>query len=84
MSAIVREAPMGAAARWGWPGSPAGYAVAGGAAPVLAIAAVIGAVVVLVVATADRRRDSPLAVAAPEFAGLRRGFPVPGLRSARY
>ncbi len=58
---------------------PAGYAVAGGAAPV-AIAAVIGAVVVLVAVDRPIVAAIALAVAAPEFAGLRRGFPVPGLR----
>lgn len=57
----------------------AGYAVAGGAAAV-AIAAVIGAVAVAVAIDRPIVAALAMAVAAPEFAGLKRGFPVPGLR----
>src|SRR5689334_8332352 len=57
----------------------AGYAVAGGNAPV-AIAVVAGTIAVGAAVDRPTAAAVAMAIAAAAFAGLKRGFPVPGLR----
>jgi len=57
----------------------AGYAVAGGNAAV-AIAVVTGTVAIAVAVDRPTAAAVAIAIAAAAFAGLKRGFPVPGLR----
>jgi hypothetical protein len=57
----------------------AGYAVAGGNAPV-AIALVAGTVAIAIAVDRPTAAAMAMAIAAAAFAGLKRGFPVPGLR----
>ena len=59
----------------------AGYAVAGGNAPV-AIAVVTGTVAVAIAVDRPTAAAVAMAIAAAAFAGLKRGFPVPGLRAS--